>query len=446
MKLRSTFSCLAAFVILLAGARADEITANAGRYMKAMTDLRHFTGVVVIAREGKPLFAHGYGLADYQFQTPNTTKTKFRIGSMTKQFTAAAIMLLRESGKLSIDDPICKYVDGCPDLWKPITLRHLLSHTSGIPSYTSFPQLAGWSKRGAMPDEMIAAMKAKPLDFAPGEKMAYSNSGYVLLGRVIEKVSGHTYADFVRDSIFLPLGMFDTACERHRPLPPENSASGYTWTGQKLQRAEYLDMSVPYSAGALYSTADDLMRWDAALYTDKLLSRKALDEMFTPGKGDAGFGWFIVKDKHGRTSIEHDGAINGFASFIGRYPETKTLVLILSNLQNTNVDTIHDNLTAIAFGEPYDLPKVHTVAKVPAEVLQRYAGEYRLPWGSIMLVSTSGEHIFVGGNGPPKVELKPESDTLFYLEEGDREIRFIRDTAGKVTSLMFGELEAPRVK
>ena len=443
MNPRSAFRCFAVFLILLAGARAGNIAANADRYMQAMTDLRHFTGVVVIARDGKPLFAHGYGRANYRFQTPNTTKTKFRIGSMTKQFTATAIMLLRESGKLSLDDPICKYVDDCPNAWKPITLRHLLSHTSGIPSYTSFPQLAGWSKRGAMPDEMIAAMKAKPLDFAPGEKMAYSNSGYVLLGRVIEKVSGHTYADFVRDSIFLPLGMFDTGYE-HGLL--ENNASGYFWTGIKLQPAEYLDMSVPYSAGALYSTAEDLMRWDTSLYTDKLLPRKALDEIFTPGKGDAGFGWFAVTDKHGRKSLEHDGAINGFASFIARYPDTKTLILILSNLQNTNVDTIRDNLTAIAFDEPYQLPKAHKYAMVRADVLRQYAGEYRLPWGSIMLVSTSGEHIFVGGNGPPKVELKPESDTQFYLEEGDREIRFVRDQTGKVTSLMFGEFEAPRVK
>jgi CubicO group peptidase (beta-lactamase class C family) len=285
----------------------------------------------------------------------------------------------------------------------------------------------------------------KPLDFAPGEKMAYSNSGYLLLGRVIEKVSGHAYADFVRDAIFLPLGMFGSGYEGPR-LPIEDTASGYAWTGEKRERAEFLDMSVPYSAGALYSTAEDLMHWDTALYSGKLLPRKALDEMFTPVKNDAALGWFAVTGAHGRKSLEHDGGINGFASFIARYPETKTLIVILSNLQNTNVDAIHKNLAAIAFGEPYDLPTSHTFVKVRPELLKDYAGEYRLPWGSVMLVSAEGGRLFIGGNGPPKVEIRPESETQFYLEESDREIRFVRNSNGKIGSLMFGDFEAQRLK
>jgi len=445
MRTRSLLLHITCAVALCAVALSEDLVGSADRYMQAMADLRHFSGVVVIARDGKPLFARGYGLADYRFQTKNTVATKFRIGSMSKQFTASGIMLLRESGKLSLGDSICKYVEGCPEAWKPITLKHLLSHTSGIPNYTSFPQLAEWSKRGAMPEEMIAAMKAKPLDFAPGEKMAYSNSGYVLLGRVIEKVSGHAYADFVRDEIFRPLGMFASGYARP-PLPIENTATGYTWTGQKRKSAEYLDMSVPYAAGALYSTAEDLMHWDTVLYTDKLLSRTAREEMFTPVKNDAAYGWFSVTDAHGRKSLIHDGAINGFASSIARYPETRTLILILSNLQNTNVNTIHKNLAAIAFGESYEMPKSHTFVKVRPELLKNYAGEYRLPWGSVMLVSAEGEHLFVGGNGPPKVEIRPDSQTEFYLEESDTEIRFLREANGRVASLMFGEFEAKRVK
>jgi len=434
-----------AALALCVSAYAADLPSDADRYMQAMADLRHFTGVAVIARDGKVLSARGYGYADLDKKTPNTLRTRFRLGSMTKQFTSMAIMQLRDAGKLDLGDSVCKYADGCPETWKPITLRQLLNHSSGIANYTDFPELDKWKRSGATPGEIIAVVKTKPLDFAPGEKMAYSNSGYILLGRVIEKVSGQTYADFVRDHIFKPLGMNDSGYET-ASARTKDFAAGYELKEHKLAPAEPLDMSVPYAAGSLYSTAEDLIKWDAALYTDKLLSAKSRAEMFTPGKGDAAFGWFATSDKNGRKTLAHDGAINGFASYIARYPESKTLVLILSNLQNTNVDAVDLNLAAIAFGEPYELPKKHVAVAAKPGALKAYAGEYKLPWGTTLLVTTDSEHLYVGGNGRPKVQLITEADPQFYLEEIDTEIRFLRDPSGKVTDVMFGEAKAPRLK
>ncbi len=261
---------------------AKKVAANAEEYMNAAHKLGHFSGSVLIARDGRPIISKGFGMANYELSVPNTPQTVFRIGSITKQFTAMAILMLQEQGKLNTSDSICKLLHNCPSTWQPITIRHLLTNTSGITSYTDLPNFREkFSIRSLTHAELVDLFRDKPLEFTPGQKFAYSNSGYYLLGLIIEKASGKPYAEFLRDNIFVPLGMKNSGYDDLHTLL-SNRANGYEWAGKSFTNARFIHMAIPYSAGALYSTTEDLLLWDKALYTEKLVSRKSLDEMFTP--------------------------------------------------------------------------------------------------------------------------------------------------------------------
>jgi CubicO group peptidase (beta-lactamase class C family) len=235
-----------------AGAAAEEA------YLAGLAEHGALTGSVLIARGGQVLLSRGYGLADEASQAANTPETRFRIGSNTKQFTAAAILLLQEHGKLSVQDTVCKYIPDCPEAWRPMTLHHLLTHTSGIPDYINSPGFPALIGTPATPEELIARFRNWPLLFAPGTRWSYSNSGYTLLGYVIERVSGESYAQFLQDNIFGPLGMTNTSSDSNTPQPPAH-ATGYLSAGVQ---PVYLDMSEFYAAGALASTVEDMLRWD----------------------------------------------------------------------------------------------------------------------------------------------------------------------------------------
>lgn len=337
------------------------IAAKADEYMNAAFKFDHFSGSVLVARNGVPVLSKGYGMANYELSVSNTPQTVFRVGSITKQFTAMAIMMLQERGKLNANNPICRFLDNCPAAWQPVTIRHLLTHTSGIINYTNLPDSPKLSVKPTTSAEMVNLLRDKPLEFTPGENFAYSNSGYYLLGLMIEKTSGKPYAEFLRDNIFTPLGMSKSGYDDSRTLLP-NRASGYRWIGKTFVNADYLDMGYPYSAGSLYSTTGDMLLWDKALYTEKLISRKSLEEMFTPFKEMDflpgvmyAYGWGIGK-RANRQSVEHGGDINGFSSWVRRFPSDHVTVIVLSNKQRGKVDKITDDLSAIAFGAPYKLP------------------------------------------------------------------------------------------
>src|SRR5260370_6311586 len=231
-----------------------------------------FSGTVLIAQNGKILLDKGYGWANQGKRMPNQPGTRFRIGSVTKQFTAMAILLLQEQGKLHIEDHICLYISGCPATWKTITIQHLLTHTSGIADYfTTFPQYP------VSPAQLIAAFEIQTLDFAPGAKFSYSNSGYAILGFIVENVSGESYSVFLQQEIFHVLHLSNTGYDQNLPPLPQH-ATGYK---QPWVKADYVDMSVPYAAGALYSTVDDLFRCDQALFNRKFASGDSVHQMFT---------------------------------------------------------------------------------------------------------------------------------------------------------------------
>lgn len=347
-----------------------QIAEKVNEYMNAAVKIDQFSGSVLVSRDGKPIVSKGYGMANYELNVPNTPQTVFRVAAITKQFTAMAVMLLQERGKLNTDEQICKYLENCPAHWQPVTIRHLLTDTSGIPNYTNSPSF--WDKIPNQPltsAEVVNLFRDRPLDFTPGEKVAYSNSDYYLLGLIIEKASRKPYAEFLRDNIFTPLGMKNSGYDDSLTLVP-NRASGYNWTGKSFVNARYRNLTIFHSAGALYSTTEDLLLWDKALYTEKLISRKSLDEIFKPSaltlsdRAYANFsykyGWYIGK-RHDRQVAEHGGLINGFSANILRFPTERVTIIFLRNSRNNQygvpeVVKMGEDLSAIVFGAPYNLP------------------------------------------------------------------------------------------
>jgi len=291
-----------------------------------------FNGSVLVAREGQILYSKGFGMADAANGIPNTPETRFRLGSITKQFTAMSILILESRGQLSSTDLVCDFVESCPAGWEEITIEHLLAHTSGIFGFTELPDFD--DTVAATPQETVAEVADIPLPWKPGQNFSYSNTGYVLLGMVIEKVSGVTYEQFLEENIFGPLGM-DASGYDHGDA---GLAVGYR-TG--FDPAPALDMSVPYAAGGLYSTVLDMARWDAALYTEQLVPAEYQEKMFTPLVSItdlAGFGYaygLSVGESRGRTEVFHDGGINGFFTFYGRFPDEQVGVVVLTNRENS---------------------------------------------------------------------------------------------------------------
>jgi CubicO group peptidase (beta-lactamase class C family) len=339
-------------------ARDPALVGKIEDYMQAQVRASGFSGTILLARAGAPLVAKGYGFANAEWQIPNAPDTKFRLGSITKQFTSMLIMRLQEQGKLKVQDPICSYVAPCPDSWNPVTIHHLLTHTSGIPSYTNSPDYLKTMMVPKTLEDMVAGFRDLPLEFEPGSQFKYDNSGYFLLGQIVEKTSGKKYEDALKSEIFEPLGMKDTGYDHHATILARR-ATGYGRDGATIVNAPYLDMVQPYAAGALYSTVEDLLTWDQVLYTDRLLPAAARTRMFTPYKNEYAYGWAIRPAStatFGRTLIEHAGGINGFATMIVRVPDERVTSIALSNFERAPAGRIAHDLLAILFGEKYTLP------------------------------------------------------------------------------------------
>jgi CubicO group peptidase (beta-lactamase class C family) len=426
---------LAAGMPVAAQAPAAEFTAKAEVYMAAQMRVNQFMGTVLVAHKGEVLLRKGYGFADLEHNVPNTPLTKFRLGSVTKQFTAAAILLLEQQGKLRVQDPLCKFIENCPDAWQPVTLHHLLTHTSGIPNFTSFADYLEKMALPCPPECTIARFRDRPLEFPPGERWAYSNSGYILLGYIIEKVTGQPYDQFLRQNILEPLALDDTGYDHTAEILPHR-ARGYSRQSATLRNAAYLDMTIPHAAGALYSTVEDLYRWDQALYTDMLLPAAAREVMFTPVKNNYAYGWG-VREQFGRTMMGHGGGINGFSTFIARYPEERTTVIVLSNVEQGNAGQVARDLAAILFGAPYELPRERTAIELPPEVLERYTGRYMADGGLSLEITREGNRLFVQLPGQPKVEVFAEAEDSFFLRVVEAQFTVQRDATGKITGLRF---------
>ncbi len=313
-------------------------------YLTRLTRAQQFHGSVLVVRRGTILLSKGYGWANKEEQIPNSVHTRFRLASISKQFTALAIMQLQAQGKLKVHDPICNHLANCPSQWRGITIHHLLTHTSGLPNYTDFPSFGANRTVPTTPEGLIARFRHLRLLSSPGTVYTYQNSDYVVLGLIIEQVSQQTYADFLRTSIFEPLEM-STSGVAPSIADGTVDAVGYRFLGQP---ARPLDPSTLYGCGSLASTVEDLYRWDQALSTETLLPASELEQIFTPYHQRYGYGWFIDQ-AGGRLKIGHPGKIDGFTNSIVRYPEEQVTVIVLSNLWTSDAEGISAHLANLVF-------------------------------------------------------------------------------------------------
>jgi CubicO group peptidase (beta-lactamase class C family) len=348
----STFNPLAPTPTLsVEDALVSKLDARLAQY----TQLGEFSGSVLFASDENILLEKGYGLADRANDIPNTQQTKFYIASLTKQFTAMSILILQEQRKLNVQDLFCSYYPDCPDAWQGITIHQLLTHTSGILTFTQIPAYADWGTSPKTPEEIIAFFRDEPMMFQPGESWAYSNSGYILLGWLIEDLSGLSYEEFLQNYIFAPLQMNDSGYD---PDIVEGVAVGYY--DKTSEPAFQGSPSVGFSCGGIYSTVEDLYLWDQALYTDQLIPQTALDAMFSPYAAafdssipNYGYGW-IIEEQAGHRVVYHQGATDGFKAYIMRFPDVRITIILLSNQMD---------VTAGVFSKEFASEILHTLAK-----------------------------------------------------------------------------------
>ena len=397
---------------------------------------------VIVMRGGETLYRGAHGLANLELAVPLRADSVFRIGSVTKQFTAAAILLLAEQRKLQLSDTISRHLPDYHTQGRTVTIEHLLAHTSGIANYTEIPEWYAGIRNEVSAAQLIQLFQDKPFDFAPGQRWKYDNSGYILLGAIIEKLSGQSYADFMRTQIFEPLGMNQTGYENLARITP-GRAAGYMRDGNRWRNADFLSMTQPFAAGALTSTVDDLARWNAAISTGKLLTASSWQRAtasFVLDDGTPtryGAGWIIGRVGPIAT-VEHGGGINGFNAYVLRAPLEDVYVAVLTNASppRTPPQDVAVKLAALALGVSLDSPE----NTLPARRLDEYVGRYLLADGRAIVISREGDRLHVGEGPAERITLVPIGRDLFEERAQHARYAFQRESH-QVTGL---EIE-PRI-
>jgi CubicO group peptidase (beta-lactamase class C family) len=405
---------------------------------------------VIVTRDGKTLYRGAFGLSNVENKTPLKPDDVLRIGSLTKQFTAVSILMLADQGKLKVSDPITKYLTDYPKTGDGVTIEHLLTHTSGVPSYTDAPDYGTHMSKTVSVNEMIARFKDQPLKFTPGSKWEYSNSGYFLLGAIIERVSGISYADFVAKNIFEPLGMKDSAYEGFE-RGNKRRVEGYA---DRTRVAPPLDMSQPYAAGSLLSSVDDLAKWDAAIAAGKLLKPATWKRAFTAytlndgSKTTYGYGWGVRK-MQGMDTLAHSGGINGFVSYGMHVPEAKVYAAMLFNRAGgggASPGYLTEKIAAIAAGKPY---KELKAISLDATALDKHIGIYKIDEKTNRIVSRDGNQLFIQRTGGNKGPIMAASATEFFQPNSFTTFTFETDASGETTHLVVNQAsgtdKSPRV-
>jgi len=358
----------------------DGVAARIDELLTSYEELGMFNGTALVATNGDVFFSKGYGMANMEWGLPNRPDTKFRLGSITKQFTSMIIMQLVEEDKLSLDAMVGDLLPYFrSDIGSQVTVHHLLTHTSGLPNYTALPGfMADASRDSYGVEEFVTTYCSGDLEFEPGSTFRYSNSGYFVLGAIIEEVTGESYERELKMRILDPLAMHDTGYD-HGDAIIERRAAGYERGGNGYRNAPYLDMTIPYAAGALYSTVEDLQRWDQALYGESLLSNEAKTKMFEPFLEEYAYGWGVATapvgvDKAERTVIAHGGGINGFNTLISRVIEDRHLVVLLNNTGGANLRAMQNGIFDLLYGREPSPPKP-PVAEALDEALETGGAE-----------------------------------------------------------------------
>ena len=410
-------------------ARMDQIARS---YVASGT----FAGSVLVARGSDVLFNQAYGLANVEWNVPATPGTRFKVASITKQFTAAAILLLEERGKLKLDDLVKTHLPEAPPAWDRITLFHLLSHTAGFPglqSPTTGRQPPVESADGTVAG-YVAALMQRPLETQPGERFTYTNAGYFILGHLIQTLTGQSYESFLRDNIFTPLGMKDTVLDSAAAIARRSGS--YTVTPNGLVNASYAsDRVAPNSAAGLYSTTEDLLRWQNGLYGGKVISKVSLQKMATPSKGDYGLGVYI-RTLDGRRAATHGGGVPPFAN-LTYFLDRGISVVVLGNVSTSPSAEIAGYLGALAHGDKIQLMSERKAITLAPSALARYAGVYEFAPGQTFTVSVDGAQLAMRFGDAKPAPLLAESETRFFIRDLNLVVDFARDGAGAVTEMIM---------
>ncbi len=411
-------------------------------------------GIAALVMKGDTaIFRSAYGSANLELNVPLRPEMVFRIGSLTKQFTAVAVMMLVEEKKISLDDEITRFLPDYPTKGHRITVTHLLNHTSGIKSMTNMPKWRPTIRNDMSTKEMIDLFKDEPMNFAPGEKYKYNNSGYYLLGAIIEKVTGKTYETVINERIFKPLGMKNSHYGSHYRIIP-NRASGYKRDKSGYLNADFLSMTQPYSAGSLLSSVDDFKTWETAVREGKLLSKKSWERVFTPLKLndgtplDYGFGWMAFKF-WGHHMIAHGGGIPGFATFALRIPKEKIFVAVFGNCpgQPPGSRIVAQRIAGLLLGKTtLDMNGI----KINPKILETYTGVYQIDKTRKRTISVEGNRIFTQVNNRRKFEAFARSENEFFYKETLSSFNFVKDENGSIIKMIVhrpgGDEEAIKIK
>jgi len=417
------FTCLCLFS--LETSEAQNLTSQVDEYLLSHSQPNAPGASVLIAKDGKAIYKKAVGMANLELNVPLSTDHVFEIGSITKQFTAVSILMLEEQGKLKIEDDITKFIPDYPTHGKTITIHHLLNHTSGIKSYTSMPSFIKNARTDMTPTELIDVFKNEPMDFDPGEKFLYNNSGYILLGHIIEVVSEQSYAEFIQDHIFSKLGMKSSYYGSMKKII-KNRAYGYQ-DRNGFVNADYLSLTLPYAAGSIMSTVDDLLIWQNAISANKLIKRSSLEKAIngsTLNNGEKipyGYGW-SKGSVNGSDTYEHSGGIFGYVTNGIFLPKENMYVIALSNCDCSNVGEMSTKIAAMAIGKPF--PSIKDAITLSDDKLKKWIGAYEFEDGAVRFITQDGNQLKSQREGSDVFNIYALSDDHFIFEEGTISYQF----------------------
>ncbi len=424
-------------------------------YYNSLTAKKYPGVAVLVARDGEVLYRKGFGYADIENNVLATPDTKFRVGSVTKQFTAAAILKLQENNLLNVNDKLSKFIPDFPR-GDEVTIYMLLTHTSGIHSYTNNPDFLSKVTKNISPDSLVNAIKKDPYDFNPGEKMLYNNSGFFILGYIISKVSGKPYDVFLKENFFDPLHMNNTGIY-YTGIKLDNEAKGYGLITGSYKPALNWDMSWAGGAGAIYSTVDDLLKWNQALYGGKVLKKESLDAALTPAvlkTGEEpsmryGFGLGLVKSR-GMDVISHSGGLHGFLTQLSYYPKEKLTVVMFTNTSEPQVNFNPEKIGEAFLWDKMDKQTSYTETSINPADLQQYTGRYELLNVGVFTITTEKDKIYAQLSGQPKFEIFPMAKDEFFFKVVEARLKFMKDEQGEINSVVLfqngQELKAKKLK
>lgn len=442
---KSAFLVTLCLIVFNTG-QTQNITSQIDTYVSSIYNSDDPGVAILVAKDGKPIYQNAFGLANLELKIPLTTKNVFEVGSITKQFTAVSILMLEEQGKLKVEDEIIKYIPDYPTHGKKITIRNLLNHTSGIKSYTSMANFMELARKDMTPKKLIDVFKDEPMDFDPGEKFLYSNSGYILLGYIIEVVTGDTYKNFIEKNIFSKLGMLSSYYGSKKEIIM-NRASGYQKSQEKYVNANYLSMTLPYAAGSIMSTINDLLIWQNAINANTLITRASLNKAINGstlnnGKNiPYGFGWFKGSIR-GASIFGHSGGIFGYTTNEIYFPQENVYVVGFSNCDCKDVSGTTKKVAAMVIGNPY--PDVKDTITISKENLKKWVGTYQFDKGVIRYITLKDSQLYSlrEGEGSRKYKIYPIKEDYFIFEDGTISYQFSLQRNGKKQTLFKTDNES----